>query len=206
MFKDDYKKLNEDITPDLEFISDLAKKMKAVEMEQQPDNNEQPKIQEPKAKVIPIWTRYVAVAACLLIVVGVVGIVGITRNGNDKVDSSESNVGNLADGSNLDDSVIGDFDCNTVADYNTFLDMLDTKLVDIYENSKNTFVTENMMDVAERDELVENIMAATECEKSSENSPVYYMAVFEDNTVVKFTIYDNRYMVIQGIDGIYSIR
>ena len=153
-----------------------------------------------------MWTRYVAVAACLLIVVGVVGIVGITHNGNDKVDSSESNVGNLADGSNLDDSVIGDFDSNTVADYNTFLDMLDTKLVDVYENSKNTFVTENMMDVAARDELVEDIMTATECEKSSENSPVYYMAVFEDNTVVKFTIYDNKYMVIQGIEGIYSIR
>ncbi len=204
-FKDSYKKDNEKIVPDAAFLEKLANEMENAKAEQK--RNKMKKI------------RYISsAAACLLVVVG--GIL-IYSNSNNNVPMTDDSQGgssftikagkndNNSKGNNIfKDNTWYDEDMSEVQIYSEFISKISNNddLNKLYQSDAETFEDNDLVDEKEISELISRIKNADMFENKAElEKPVNYMAVLNSGDVIKFSIYDDSYVKINGVEAVFKI-
>lgn len=171
-FKDSYKELQQNIAPDEEFLRQLSEKME---------------IQKQKRKrlriIMPSAAAFVGIAAVLVIFVNLSG-------------QDPTNLPLLITGENNISYQQGIFTQEAIFKNDEDIpQQLAEKILDdetiVYVSDKNTFSDDDRITDEKRISLAEKIRNASETYSSQEKTEFYYMVVFEDGSVLKFTIGDN---------------
>lgn len=71
-------------------------------------------------------------------------------------------------------------------------------------NSENRFVAAAVADDDEIDQIIELLQCAQPCDSGAAAQRIYYMAVFTDGTIAKFSIADDGCIEIDGDENIYK--
>lgn len=94
--------------------------------------------------------------------------------------------------------------------YERFLERLknDQDLKTIYMSHENVFSNENVMNENEFSTLIDKISSVTEYSGDIDQTgeEVFYMSEFRNGDIIKFTIVDDQYLIIKGIEIIYKIN
>lgn len=203
--KSEYNKLLEEAKPSEEFLSRLTETLKEEEkqVKQQKQNSRK------FLKIVPILSA----AACIALAVGI-GAAVFSRSGN----GSES-----GDNPPITSEVLPQFGENSEASGNSFVNLswyegevgeglaviLAEKLKSGTEylafNSENRFVDCEKADKSEISDIAEMLLSARPTDDTPNGETVYYMAVFTDGTIAKFSISGGKYAVISGDDTVYKI-
>ncbi len=197
-FKDSYKKDMEQITPDKDFVRNLSLKLKEA--------SEYPTIpaKSVRNKRTIFRYRYLAAAAVILLVFIAGTGAGIFINRNNFSDNSD-NIGQqgvtetiVPTGEPIFDTKKWYEDCETEQDIcRLFIQRLSdtTDLTKLYKNNENVFddsMQMNQEDIRELVKLIQNGRVDYEEETRMESRKTeYYMAVFKNGDVIKFSIYNN---------------
>ncbi len=208
-FKSKYKEYNESIVPDGKFINELADKMDCARTSQN--------------KKITI-NKYVIYTAALFIIAGGLFFT-LDRNNYLSEDmpiyeeSSESNRFELKGGNVTEDKGITEknyFSDNNWYNENTetadLPKVLASRLYDNTDMDKLYVSEEEVFDdmIASEEEIKElsSLVNLAEVADESEEpvSPVYYMAVFKNGDIVKFTVWNNCFITINGVNALYIIK
>lgn len=71
-------------------------------------------------------------------------------------------------------------------------------LSELLESESNGFVDAKNVDEKKRRELIEKLAAAVETNETPSGKQTFYMAVFEDGEIVKFSVFENGVVTING--------
>ena len=209
MFKEEYQKQMNQIKPNEDFLKDLAKKMEAEGLQ------EQPNIYHISRK--RNTTAWVTVAAAAVICIGI-GFAWqgkttdspdenyMTQNAGAVTEQEQSGQDGVFTGS----SWYGD-ETDAEQIYAILLDKMQTseRLV-IMESDTNTFTTAHEVSAPKEAELIQKLMSATLTDGMTSDdleteTAVYYMAEFDDGTIVKFAIYNDMYFYCNEVEGIFTL-
>lgn len=153
-----------------------------------------------------------AVAAGILLCTGIIFAVNIIRH------NSESQTGNPGNSNNHGEVIkqgetAGISGTDSVNDYNWITDdlkeyplpkalsaRLTASLDDLFVSDTNRFVDAPKAGTEEISEIADRLDSATETDITPEGTPKYYMAVFDDMTLVKFSIAENGVISINGTE------
>lgn len=202
--KADYKKYAENVQPSEEFLSRLTVTLEKEQAKQ-------------KSRNIMRFVPIASAAACLVLAVGI-GAVAIGRTQNSPLTS------------NPDDTVISSdvtpqFGTNSTISENSkpFVNVswyegdaaeglnvilaqkLTSELDYLSYNTENKFVDCERADEAAVSDISQKLLSGKPSSESPEGDTVYYMAVFKDGKVAKFSITGGRLAVIAGDDTVYEI-
>ncbi|MDO5558184.1 MAG: hypothetical protein Q4F95_01155 [Oscillospiraceae bacterium] len=198
-FKDSYKRDNEKIVPDPEFISDLEKKLEIMSS------------QEIKRRK-NISVAFKICSSCAAAVILTVGITLGVRRSSGSIDNPMHQAGKQTGAGSAVFSQSDWYDsgmtCSEIYEVfiNRMADSSDLSL--LYRSSSNTFTDEDLMnDKDEIKSLVKSYSRVTVSDKDEKdlNNAVYYMAQFENGDIIKFIIYDGMYVKIKNIDAVFSL-
>ncbi len=203
MFKEEYQKEMNQIKPNEAFLNDLAKKMEAE-------------------TAYPIsrkrnTTAWVTVAAAAVICIGI----GFAWQGRT-VDSVDENYMTQNAGAVTEQDTAGQEgvftgsswygeETDAVKIYDILLDKMQTsKRLVIMESDSHTFTTAHEISGPKEDELVQKLMGGTitdavTSDDLTDKTAIYYLAEFDDGTVVKFAIYDETYFYCNEFEGIFTL-
>ncbi len=196
--KMEYNKYAADINPSPEFLARLTATLE----------EEQAKQKRSKFR----WVKPVsAVAACFAVVA--VGAVIATKIGSKPqlgTDTPATSVGIMG---NADAIQTAPFQSISWYDDTLSSDSLAAALAEkltggldyLAYNSENKFVGAEHADTDTVQELSAMLAGAAETADAAAGDTVYYMAVFNDGTVAKFSVTAERYVMISGSDGVFEI-
>lgn len=193
-FKDSYKQENEEIRPDGAFIDQLAQQMK---QEQRAQRNR---------KKIWVSTGSLAAAAVLCIVVfqGMKPTAPIEQQDMQvKAQAEETQ----ATGHGFDyQAWYGDAETEEeiFAAFQTLLEEEQVKT--LYCSDTEEYNEEDILSEEEVDELVRTLQGAEHSEEDVSVTCKYYMAVFENGSIVKFKIYQDEYLILKDSESVYSLK
>ena len=198
--KSDYNKYADKIKPSKEFKSRLTDTL----------NEEAEKKKSPKIRYI---RQFAAAAACLIIAVG--AALAVRFGAAPKMPPAEpatSAVGNQWGEINTDVFNPGKFENISWYDKNLAADSLPLALAEkmtssleyLSYNNENKFVGAQNADSEMLTEIKAFLTGAGETKENASGEKVYYMAVFTDGTVAKFSIADRIYLEISGDEKIYK--
>lgn len=206
MFKNRYKVANEKIKPDAEFLSSLEKAM------------ENQRRTSKKAIFIRISGYAVSAVACgAMIFLGISVFSGehkvVTSDSYDTLSSSSQSElhqhGNNAYNPPVNQGVFADSELySTETDDPEKLALLaermnSEELKYAYSNNVDRFDESNIMDSDALESLVSLLSAGgteTDDSPSGNAQTVYYMAVFTNGDIVKFSISDSRFFICKYFD------
>lgn len=193
-FKDNYKDYEEKVVPDSDFLKSLGDDM---------NSGKKSNIQLHRRKVI---TRVSASCACLAICAVALSVVlpkqaDISLKGNDGGSSLQMSEGMFGSGSWYGDAA------TPTEIYAAFTQKLDGKLSKLYISDDEKFTDDEIASEEALAEATDRLKNAAECIASGERAnPVYYMAVLTGGDVIKFSVYDGKYVEINGVDGCFEIK
>lgn len=209
MFKEEYQKQMNQVKPNEDFLKELAKKMEA-ETEKEP------------VPIYPISRKrtrvaWATVAAAAVICIGV----GLAWQGKATAPVDENymtqNAGAVTeqdaieqDGAFAGSSWYGE-ETDAVKIYDILMNKMQTsKRLVIMESDSQTFTTAHEISAPKEEELVHKLMGGTldtgiKSEDLSDKAVTYYLAEFDDGTVVKFAIYDETYFYCNEFEGIFTL-
>lgn len=136
-------------------------------------------------------------------------------NNDDKDDSKDKK---FVGKSNADDNVNSNVFRNSrwygeskspINIYEIFISRLadQNDLTKLYKNNRNEFVETNLMSSGEIIELINEIskvqVSGEDINEINQNE--YYMSEFANNDIIKFTIVNNQYLKIKGINYVYKL-
>ncbi|MBP3460507.1 MAG: hypothetical protein J6K58_15005 [Lachnospiraceae bacterium] len=216
MFKEDYRKEMQKIAPDSSFLQELAVKM---EQEAESSRQERANINGKRKKAgrkALIWST-AAAAALICIGIGIrwKGTNGLA-NANDNF--MKQNAGGLLEHTNASEGV---FDGSSWYGDETKPEEIFGILVDKMTGDKGLKITVSTKENFQNAEEMSSKNTADLVERLAEGqimgnykdakdllvqSPVYYLAEFQDGTVIKFTIYGEKYFFCSEIDGVFELK
>lgn len=198
--RSDYNKYADEIKPSREFTSRLKNTL----------NEEAGKKKKPKIRYI---RQFAAAAACLLVAIGAALAVNLgSGSGKPVAEPATSGAGNYVGEINTGSLNPGKFENISWYDKNLTADSLPLalaeKLSDSLEylsyNNENKFIDAENADSEMLTEIKALLTGAKETEERVSGEKVYYMAVFTDGTVAKFSVSDGIYIEISGDEKIYK--
>lgn len=217
-FKEQYQKDINQILPDKESVKNLAVLMKKAAAET--DSGEKRTSIDISRKRRNVYVRYTSIAAvvvlCILFAAVAVNITGLFKNntGETKRDGS-SNTNDInktlaEEGYNIRGEQIFDVTQwyeGCISDeevYQRFLDIIsDSENIEkVYKNNENKFDDSMLMTDSDILQLLESVADGSIVSGETdidEKDKMYYMMVFENGYIVKFTI-DDTYMQLSGFD------
>lgn len=198
-FKDQYKNDYDKIKADDKFKADLVAKL----------SEEQGKKSK---KNIYVFSGTIAAAALLAIVIGV----GI-GNKNVRQNTSKGNEGSTMDimvEQNESSSAVDVNYDNWYKDaktdeeiYQVFSKLIkDGKLEKLYCSTEEKFSSKDIMDSKGAENLASKLADAKICDEEMSDNVLNYMAVFEDGEIVKFSISDEKYVILKDIEVVFQIK
>lgn len=207
-FKNRYKNDIEKIVPDDTFLSKLSSEMENARAEK---------------KRSKIRIAYSSVAAVLVLAVFGVGFRFYNSSLSPKTDSSKNNNsnGNIIinagkdSSDNLATNQFGETDkwCDDSLSVQENLNIFISKLSNpndikkLYSSSEEVFTDSDLMVPEQIRNISEKIKTATIYEETiPDNSPQYYMAVLNDGNIVKFTIFDHKYITVNDLESTFAIN
>lgn len=198
--KSDYNKYADKINPSKEFTSRLKNTL----------NEEAGKKKKPKIRYI---RQFAAAAACLIVAIGAALAVNLGSSSRKPVaEPATSGVGNYAGEVNTSSLNPGKFENISWYDKNLAADSLPLALAEKIEDSldylsynfENKFVDAKNADSETLNGIKALLTGAKETDERVSGEKVYYMAVFTDGTVAKFSVSDGIYIEISGDEKIYK--
>ncbi len=205
-FKKDYAEYINQIKPDPKFLSSLQ------------DTLEQEEKKHKANRRIRLMSKICAAAACAVIGAGVFTIIGISLRTPDVTDSKQSgtsvaeNISNHVASANI--SAIDTIPINDIGWLTDELkeqpvtkalaQRLKSSLKELKVSESNSFVDAQILAEQDRAALISKLEYAAETETAPAGTTEYYMAVFDDMTVAKFSVRENGVIVINGIENIFS--
>lgn len=204
--KSEYKNSFERIEPSEEFLSNLTQTLE----------KEQEKQKKTKQRKIYRFRLISMAAACVIVILGLAAVFYF-REKNTPQGSGKQ----LPDTEQLDnytqratDGSVQTLPIQNADWYNDSLtkesapkalaQKLDSSLEYLSYNSENRFVNAEHADAGQIEQLTALLAKAVESSGSVSGSKVYYMAVFTDGTVAKFSITDDKFVEISGDEKIYE--
>lgn len=202
-FKDSYKKDFEDIVPDDAFLSKLSASMEAAETDK---------------KRSRIRIVYTSVAAVFVLAISG-ALLSIYNPGLLFGNNGSSQPGvNMQAGNNS----LGSFATNQIGEVNKWCsddlseqenyDFFVSRLSDskdikkLYSGTQQVFSDSDLVNTEEISSIGVKINTA---KISGENAPSgsaqYYMAVFNNGDIIKFTIYNDKYVVVNDLSATFII-
>lgn len=197
-FKDSYKNDMDNISPDREFIRNLNTRLQKV--------SEQPQ------KKVRFSYRGIALAAALLIVFTIGSGLVIRYSGRNSDGSHNMNQqGNTESSVFVGDTIFNKQkwyeNCETEQDiYNLFIHRISDKndLVKIYKNDEEKFEDSMLMSGEDIDILINMLQSGRIDDEGEVNSETinaeYYMAVFDNGDIIKFSLYENNILKLKEFD------
>lgn len=200
-FKSDYSKYADKIKPSKEFTSRLKNTL----------NEEAGKKKKPRIRYIRQFAA--AAAACLIVAVGAALAVNLGSGSRTHVaEPATSGVGNYVGEINTGSLNPGKFENISWYDKNLAADSLPLALAEkmadsldyLSYNNENKFIDAKNADSETLTEIKALLTGAKETEERVSGEKVYYMAVFADGTVAKFSVSGGIYLEISGDEKIYK--
>lgn len=205
-FKKDYAEYINQIKPDSKFLSSLQETLEQEEKKHKAN------------KRIRLMSKICGAAACVVIGAGVFTVIGINLRTPDITDSKQSgtsvgeNISNHGASANI--SAIDTVPINNIGWLTEELkeqpvakalaQRLKSSLKELKKSDSNSFVDSQILAQQDREELISRLERAAETETASAGTAEYYMAVFDDMTVAKFSVWENGVIVINGSEKFFS--
>lgn len=194
-FKDSYRQMNENRKPDKEFLNQLAEQMEATQQ-----RNKKKSIMP---FVIPTGLTAAAAVICLLFlqpnsVVSELPSQDISHKAEpieSFTPSHEFDHEKWQDSAENTDELLG----------NLQILLQSEEIKTAYCADTNTFEKEDVLSKEVLTYLTESILNAGISDTAAQGTCQYYMLVFANNSIVKFEIYDAKYLKIKGDDTIYLL-
>lgn len=201
--KADYTRYMENVEPSNAFLSQLTQTLKDEQNRQ-------------KQKNVRWIKQALMAAACILLILGISGIfyedVLKTRRADEEnsffpvdmtnyVKEASSEALNTVSFENIgwyDDSLTG------VSIPEALAQKLDTSLDYLAYGNENKFVNAEQADIERIQQIIGLLSEAEESSGEASGSRLYYMAVFTDGTIAKFSIVSDTYIEISGDEKIYK--
>lgn len=181
--------------PSEEFLSSLTERLKQEQEQEQksPAKNIDISHKQKRSRIIRIIT---AVAACVAICCA---LPFVLSQGKSDVDVSEEpkTPGALTSIVVTDKIEVPDMDLQMTAV--SLAEKLESSLSELLESDKNYFVGEEAVSGEKLDELISKLKSDKAASKP-EGKKLWYMAVFNDGSVIKFAVYENGAVTIKGIN------
>lgn len=194
-FKDSYRQMNENRKPDKEFLKQLAEKMETAQYE-----NKRKKI---KNFVIPTTLTAAVAIICFLLLRPNSNVPQLPpQDFSQKADAIESITPSHTLEHEKWDEGIGNPD--ELMD-NLQMLLQSEEIKNAYCAENNTFDKEDTLSTEELAALKESVMSAEIADINVQDNCKYYMLTFTNNNIVKFEIYDNKYLKIKGSDTFYLL-
>lgn len=209
MFKEEYQKQMNQIKPNEDFLKDLAKKMEAEGSQEQ-------------ARIYPISRKkntaaWVTVAAAAVICIGVGFAWQGTGRENADANQLTQNAGTVTGQEQTGDEGVftgqswyGD-ETDAEKIYDILLNkMQNSKRLVIMESDSDSFTTAHEVSKPREAELVQMLLGGTldaniTSADLADKAVIYYLAEFDDGTVIKFAIYDETYFYCNEFEGIFTL-
>lgn len=216
MFKENYLREMQQITPDSSFLQELAGKM---EQEAEKSRAEKENLQLHGKGRAGKLLKWVPVAAAALICIGI----GVFWKTTPELATANDNLMKQTAGGMLEqtDNSEGVFDGNSwygsETDQAEIYRILTEKMVkdsglNITVSKADDFQDAEALsheDTASVVEMLEEgclVGSYTDAKELLSGSSVYYLAEFQDGTVVKFAVYQEQYFYCSEIDGIFEFK
>lgn len=202
--KSEYNRYMENVKPSDKFLSQLTSTL------------EEERSSQRKRRKVPI-KQISAAAACLIAVCGFAVIYSFFGNdiktGEDSSSVTE-NMNGYAGKTDTESLVTVPFENISWYDNALTPESLPKALAQKLESSldylsfaeENKFVNADRADFERTKQMIEALSEAEESDEKVTGDMTYYMAVFTDGTVAKFSISDNGAVEISGDDKIYKIN
>lgn len=200
-FKDNFEKDMEHIKPDAEFVRNLSEKMKQASAEQ----SKVSQFPEKKKKIQTYKYLISAAAVLILLVSGITAITYFNGNGSSNKQKRLEQQGMtdslIPTGENIFNTEKWYTNCDTETEiYELFIKRItdDEDLIKIYESDESLFDESMLMNTEEIEHLIQKLEIGN-VDDSGENglenlTYKYYMAVFDNGDIIKFTVYENSYL------------
>lgn len=201
MFREKYKKDNDIINPSNDFLENLKVEMKKEEVKNykyRGNNNKK------------ILLTAATIALVVISIAAYNKIFNIQRNNIiQSAEVSDSNQKNESENGLFSNSKWYDPTLSNKEVYDIFIKRLSSTedLKELSVSNTNEFTNSEIMKKSDIEKLVDLIKNATliEGEEHSKENPIYYMASFKNGDIIKFTIYNNRYVECNEFGGQYLI-
>lgn len=201
--KHKYKEYTENINPSDEFIARLTKTLEDEQANQ-------------KRKKFRIISRVSAAAACFVMLFGISAVIYSISFSNPAVEQSDqgmsSEANNYAGSASTD--AIHTIPFEKISWYDESLtkeslpkalaQKLASSLDYLSFNSENKFVNAEKADAQSIEQFIQLMNNSEQTSEEAAGETVYYMAVFNDRTIAKFSISGNEYIIISGDSKIYK--
>lgn len=192
-FKDRYKQVYEDIKPDAVFSEQLARKL---EQEQ--------KTMSSRRKV---WISTGVAAAAAVVCMIAINI------GEPEKQPDMQGIQNKAETVDTPSAGHGFGDRTWYGDARTSDEMLEAfqtllqeeEIKTLYCSDAEVFEEQDILAREEIASLVNTLSGAKNADEQVSGECKYYMLVFANGDIVKFEIYDDRYLKLKDSDGIYNL-
>lgn len=216
MFKEEYRKEMQKIIPDSSFLQNLA-----VKMEQETKNSPREKINihdkgKKSGHKVLIWST---TAAAAVICIGI-GIWWKGRNGfvdtNDNI--MKQNAGGMLEQTETSEGIFnGSSWYGNETKPERIFEILVEKMTEdhrlVLSSSKGkNFQNAIELDTEKSTEMIKRLSEGQfignlkDTEELLTESPTYYLAEFQDGTVVKFAVYGEKYFFCSEIDGVFVLN
>lgn len=204
--KSEYKKYADGIKPSEEFTARLTKTLEAEGAERKT-----PKFRYFKQLAVAAACLIIALAAALAVSRGFAP--ALPQDGTSAYDGRPSDgIGNQAGEVNKNQLNISDIE--NISWYNKGLnayslplalsEKLAASLDYLAYSTENRFVDAVRADGETLERIKELLTSAEETDESVSGEKIYYMAVFTDGTVAKFSVADGKFLEISGDKKIYK--
>lgn len=214
MFKEEYRKEMQKITPDSSFLQGLASEMEREERNLR--EKDHIKRNRKSGKKVLAWS---AAAAAALICIG---ISILWRKTNALAPANENlmkqNAGGILEQTENKEGIFnGSSWYGNETEPEEIYKILMEKMTEDPEMKLTVSDEENFQHAeqlsSEKTAEMAQMLAeghlwenGEEAKDLSTENPVYYLAEFQDKTVVKFVVYDDRYFYCREIDGIFILN
>lgn len=192
-FKDKYRQENEEIVLDAAFTNQLAGQMKKEREAQR------------RRKKMLVSMGGVAAAAVMCVVV-LHGVNNTTtqpeqQDVQKKAETVETSAGGHGFGHQM---WYGDAETEEEI-FEAFMNVLQNKKIEtLYCSDAEEYEEENILSEKETEKIVEALQKAEVSKEELEGKCKYFMAVFENGSIVKFEIYGEKYLKLKDSELVYS--
>ncbi|MGN0701450.1 MAG: hypothetical protein ACI4J8_10690 [Oscillospiraceae bacterium] len=179
--------------PSEEFLSSLAVKLKAEE-----------KRVRARKRTALIIRSVSAAAACLVVCIAVPLALKHMQPTVPVIDEQPHNPAGTINSSVLDTRPLESADSTAELNSAVLAGRLESSLSELSVSDSNRFVGAPTVEGEELSALIAQLYAAKETSAAPEGALKWYMAVFDDNTVVKFTVSENGIIEIKGTEKFFG--
>lgn len=210
MFKDEYRKEMDQITPHASFLQELSEKM------EQEGQAQKQGLSMGRGRYAAMWGGIVAAAALLCLGISIFRS-GTYHTGEEDASLMTQNAGGIADReegeSIFDGSAWYGQETDPLKIYEIFVQKLkeDEDLM-VSVSDTEIFGDEDYLSPVEAEKLVLFLTGGNylggieEYESLLKGKPVYYLLECSDGTIIKCTVYEEQYLCCSDVNGVFELQ